>query len=703
MRHFRFQQSHPLPNLLENEVRIEKTRCCSEFHVIPINFAVITCGVATYIISMNKKITILMMALLLTGSLSGCLGNGNKGDDDETDTVPVGEPGLYEVLKYENITFASGLAHTDSSTEPSAVPLMLDVYCPDSNSTDRSVLMFIHGGGFKGGTKNHAPIMEMGNYYASRGWVFVSIEYRTLEEMGDIDGKTHEEIVEYYRGISPQAWVESVIDTAESEEEIQTGVAMYAAQRDAKAALRWVVANAAVYNISTDNIAVGGASAGAVTTVALGVSELGDFRDEISLTDDPTLSTTNLNETYDIKSMVYFWGSNIKLELFEMSYGLNRYDSDDPDLFMAHGTNDRNPNTPYSEAIELQGIYDDIGVHNELVTLEGAYHAAWDAVVDGKGLFELSFDFLMERQLVRSSVDPTPDPDSNQSNSEYRKLVTSEGEERKFIVTVPDSVNESHSVPVVIVLHGTSSTGQIFHDKPDLWVPKAEQEGFIVVHPTALVHCHIENGIEKTVTKWSFGDLGQNDTEMGGLPLCEGQTLANDLEFFDMMVDILKTEYPVDEKRIYVTGNSNGAGMGLRLAAERSDVFAAVAINAGAQSLFIEKPEGSRPISILYTVGAKDHLLAEMGFSIPLVINESLINELSPLIQPLLTLHSLGNASDYIYTETTYQSRLNGQYLFENNSNGNSLRFTVIEGLGHPYSTDLVPAFWDYFETHSLD
>lgn len=298
--------------------------------------------------------------------------------------------------------------------------------------------------------------------------------------------------------------------------------------------------------------------------------------------------------------------------------------------------------------------------------------------------------------------DKTSPVDENQSNSEYRKLVTSEGEERKFIVTVPDSVNESNSVPVVIVIHGTNSSGQIFHDKPDLWVPKAEQEGFIVVHPTALVHCYIDNGNEKTVTKWSFGDLGQNDTEMGGLPLCEGQTLANDLEFFDMMVDILKTEYPVDENRIYVTGNSNGAGMGLRLAAERSDVFAAIAVNAGAQSLFIEKPDDSRPISILFTVGAKDHLLADMGLSVPLVINESLINDLSPLIQPLLTLHSLGNASDYIYTETTYQSRLTGQYLFENNSNGNSLRFTVIEGLGHPYNPDLVPGFWNYFSTHSL-
>ena len=64
--------------------------------------------------------------------------------------------------------------------------------------------------------------------------------------------------------------------------------------------------------------------------------------------------------------------------------------------------------------------------------------------------------------------DKTSPVDENQSNSEYRKLVTSEGEERKFIVTVPDSVNESTSVPVVIVLHGTRSTGIVFHDKPDL-------------------------------------------------------------------------------------------------------------------------------------------------------------------------------------------------------------------------------------------
>ena len=123
-----------------------------------------------------------------------------------------------------------------------------------------------------------------------------------------------------------------------------------------------------------------------------------DFRDEIPIADDATLSTTNLDETYAIKSIVYFWGSNVKLEVFEGVYGLNRYDAGDPELFLAHGTKDVNPSTPFSEATELKDIFDPLGVYVELVPLEGAGHGAWNATVDGKGLSELTFDFLVERQ-----------------------------------------------------------------------------------------------------------------------------------------------------------------------------------------------------------------------------------------------------------------------------------------------------------------
>ena len=79
---------------------------------------------------MVKK-AIFLAILLITLSLSGCLRDGRGSNDEPTITY---EPGPYGVLIYEDIVYASGLAHTQSSVEPSAVPLKLDVYCPDSNS-----------------------------------------------------------------------------------------------------------------------------------------------------------------------------------------------------------------------------------------------------------------------------------------------------------------------------------------------------------------------------------------------------------------------------------------------------------------------------------------------------------------------------------------------------------------------------------------
>ena len=150
-----------------------------------------------------------------------------------------------------------------------------------------------------------------------------------------------------FTGIVPQEWLAAGSLTNQARQLF----AMYTAQRDAKAAMRWIVANADNYNINTDYITVGGGSAGATTAVALGISNQEDFRDEISLTDDPTLATTNLDQTYEIKSIVDFWGSNTALEVHKIIYGTNRFDSNDPPLFIAHGTED--PTVLFSEAEEL--------------------------------------------------------------------------------------------------------------------------------------------------------------------------------------------------------------------------------------------------------------------------------------------------------------------------------------------------------------
>ena len=344
------------------------------------------------------------------------------------DTPVVQTESTYAVLKQVDITYAEGLSHDDSSTSSFAIPLKLDVYSPVNTATNRPVFMFIHGGGFTGGVKDGPEMVAMANYYASRGWVFISIDYRTTEELcnakvssscrqkvarmlqNDAQNGT-DELVAFYRGIAPKDWIEYAIPLIATPKELQQAIAMYMAQRDTKAALRWIVAHSNTYNINTDFITVGGNSAGSGTAITLGISDPEDFRDEISITDDPTLSTTNLDQTYNVRSMVHFWGSTGVLDFHEGVYDLepyDRFDVDDPELFMGHGEA-YDPQSPYTEALELQNIYNDLGIYHELKTLlvpsdldssvlVPGGHGAWNGEVDGKGLFEMSFEFLVDRQ-----------------------------------------------------------------------------------------------------------------------------------------------------------------------------------------------------------------------------------------------------------------------------------------------------------------
>ncbi|MEM7511297.1 MAG: alpha/beta hydrolase, partial [Bacteroidota bacterium] len=175
-------------------------------------------------------------------------------------------------------------------------------------------------------------------------------------------------------------------------------LAIYPAHRDAKAALRWLVANAATYNINTDYITIGGGSAGAITAISLGISNEEDFRDELTTSQDPTLSSTSLNQSYKIQTIVDFWGSKVGLDIIEDIYGHQRFDANDPPLYIAHGTED--PTVLFSEGEALKAIYDSLGLPIAYYPLEGAGHGAWNATVDGKRLEELAFDFIVEQQAL---------------------------------------------------------------------------------------------------------------------------------------------------------------------------------------------------------------------------------------------------------------------------------------------------------------
>ncbi|MDX2071400.1 MAG: PHB depolymerase family esterase [Haliscomenobacter sp.] len=162
------------------------------------------------------------------------------------------------------------------------------------------------------------------------------------------------------------------------------------------------------------------------------------------------------------------------------------------------------------------------------------------------------------------------DPGGNELTAQKRidHTLNVDGRDREFIVFQPAGIQVSSPVPVVFMLHGTSGNGEKFYNISG-WKEKAAKEKFYAIFPSSLSYCITEDGVKSTTTKWNHFDLDSI--------ACPGQKLYDDVKFFREMLKFLQTKYPIDPKRVYVSGFSNGGQFTFRLAVEASDVIAAVA------------------------------------------------------------------------------------------------------------------------------
>jgi len=327
---------------------------------------------------MNRLLQIVILTIFL---IPVEMKAGSQATDPQKTAPTVQSKPTYDVLLKEDIVYAQGLSHESPHSSQSTIMLLkLDVYQPANESKNRPVYLFIHGGGFAGGTKQQERIKTLADFYTSRGWVFISADYRLKKNKGTV----------------PQEWIDYSVNLPK--EKVRQYLAIYPAIRDAKAALRWVVANAQEYGINTDFITIGGGSAGAVTAVTIGISRPEDYRDELTLDQDPTLASTNLDQTYEVRTIVDFWGSKIGLDILNEVYGHQRFDGNAPSLFIAHGTKD--PTVPFKKAKDLKAIYEANDLPLAYYPLKDKGHGAWGASVDGKKLEELAFKFIVEQQSL---------------------------------------------------------------------------------------------------------------------------------------------------------------------------------------------------------------------------------------------------------------------------------------------------------------
>lgn len=140
--------------------------------------------------------------------------------------------------------------------------------------------------------------------------------------------------------------------------------------------------------------------------------------------------------------------------------------------------------------------------------------------------------------------------------------------------------------PVVLVLHGGRGSAEQQRARTG-FDAVAQREGFTVVYPQG-------TALRSGGHAWNTGYLLRKQV---------GE--ADDIAYFDALIDLLIRQYRVDPKRVYMTGGSNGAMMMYVYAVKRAEKIAAIAPVVGAMFTFDEKP--SVPLPILMINGAKDN------------------------------------------------------------------------------------------------
>ncbi len=163
---------------------------------------------------------------------------------------PLAEPEGAAPLRYRDDVFAA-VTRTNGITYGSAVNqtgatvnLALDMYQPTGDTiTSRPAVVWVHGGSFAGGARTSGELVEQANYFARKGFVSVSIDYRLSAT-----------------GCRPGGPLNVCLTSIQH------------AREDAQTAVRFLRANAALYRIDTTRIAIGGSSAGAITALNVGYS-----------------------------------------------------------------------------------------------------------------------------------------------------------------------------------------------------------------------------------------------------------------------------------------------------------------------------------------------------------------------------------------------------------------------------------------------
>src|SRR3954469_20208519 len=115
-----------------------------------------------------------MRRLLFLGLLAVVAAGGDLA------AIPGDGPLRYRDEIFSTVTKTADVAYGSAVDQTGAnVTLKLDVYRPAGDTvTKRPVIVWVHGGSFRAGSKTSPEIVDEANTFARKGYVTASIDYR---------------------------------------------------------------------------------------------------------------------------------------------------------------------------------------------------------------------------------------------------------------------------------------------------------------------------------------------------------------------------------------------------------------------------------------------------------------------------------------------------------------------------------------------
>jgi predicted esterase len=244
----------------------------------------------------------------------------------------------YKDVVFTDITIDKDQSYNPDAAEADKKAYQFDLYQPKGDDAQaRPLIIWMHGGGFKYGTKTAKAVSVFSKNFAQRGYVCASINYRLSKEhplrhFGDL-----------LRG------------------------SFYATQ-DAKRAVAYFRKNAAKYHINPDQVILGGNSAGGFMALDAAYTTNNDFGRMANIPDAEIKKSGLPHEP--IYAVINCWGGIYNLEWLKNAK---------TPIISIHGSEDglvpiTHKDAPLHGSLDIQRKAEELHIPNTLKVYEGYSH-----------------------------------------------------------------------------------------------------------------------------------------------------------------------------------------------------------------------------------------------------------------------------------------------------------------------------------------